>query len=164
MNLTEYYPTHETLASACEFAAGMVKAQGADTDKPACDLELHLNLAAKRLREIGLAPADGVWMPLAAGANTDELVGNLMRACGADPADDDDRARLDRMENFLEIAPRTDGEANTLDNRLTDYANANMEAMNSDLDIAVRALEERLSARLAALESRLTDLEANPTR
>lgn len=42
----------ETLASACEFAAGMVKAQREDIDPDhSTDLEIHLKLAARRLRE-----------------------------------------------------------------------------------------------------------------
>lgn len=189
MNPTEFLPSNETLADACEFAAGMVKAQGAGPDKPACDLELHLNLAAKRLRETG--PASGKCNPIvfdilsrlkqehpeanvwARGhgfldaKDTDGATPDIFQQPGMEGArmnvmeftSNGFENRLAAIEHFLEIRNRDNFmEANTLDNRIVDSMNANAEALNRNLDVAIKAVEERLSARLADVEENILDL------
>jgi len=68
------------------------------------------------------------------------------------------KTRLVAIENFLEIRERDNPlEANSLDNRIIDGMNANADAMNDNLDIAIKALEARLLDRLVAIEASLED-------
>lgn len=55
--------------------------------------------------------------------------------------------RLVVIERFLEIRDRDNPmEANSLDNRITDGMNANMEVMKHELHLAIKSIEQRLAA------------------